>query len=114
MMKKEEEIEKLEEEVVTLRFKLINLNKNVEEIEASASLVEAPKRKNEENPNTYVEVIKGFMKKEESNPMKENVLEVQNSQEEDYIRRPSTFKPQRRFNHDHDQSRKEFKRTISQ
>jgi hypothetical protein len=30
-MKKEEEVEKLEEEFVTLRSKIVNLNKNVEE-----------------------------------------------------------------------------------
>jgi hypothetical protein len=30
-MKKEEEVEKLEEEFVTLRIKIIKLNKNVEE-----------------------------------------------------------------------------------
>ena len=37
MMKKEEEVEKLEEEVVTLRVKIIKLSKNIEEIETSTS-----------------------------------------------------------------------------
>jgi hypothetical protein len=39
MMKKEEEVEKLEEEVVTLRVKIIKLNKNIEERETSTSSV---------------------------------------------------------------------------
>jgi hypothetical protein len=54
------------------------------------------------------------MKKEECKPLKKNILEVQKNQEEDYRRRPSMFKPQRSFNHDHDQSRKEFRRTTPQ
>jgi hypothetical protein len=70
MMKKEEEVEKLEEEVVMLREKVFKLNKNVEEKETSTSSVEEnpsrfPERKNEENPKTYAEVIKGSIKKEE-------------------------------------------------
>jgi hypothetical protein len=86
-MKKEEEVEKLEEEVVTLRVKVVKLNKNVEEKETSTSTVEneekhsrLPERKNEEKRKSYAEVIKGSMKKEEC-------------------------KPQRILNHDHDQSR---------
>jgi hypothetical protein len=39
-MKKEEEVEKHEEEVVTLRVKLVKLNKNVEETETSTSIIE--------------------------------------------------------------------------
>jgi hypothetical protein len=39
-MKKEEEIEKLEEEVVTLRSKIIKLDNNVEETETSTSIIE--------------------------------------------------------------------------
>jgi hypothetical protein len=35
MMNKEEEVEKLEEEVVTLRVKIVNLSKNAKEIETS-------------------------------------------------------------------------------
>jgi hypothetical protein len=37
------------------------------------------------------------------NPLKKNIPEVQKTQEEDYRRRSSTFKPQRSLNHDHDQ-----------
>jgi hypothetical protein len=58
-MKKEEEVEKLEEEVVTLRVKVIKLNKNVEETKTSTSIVEneekhsrLPEKKNEEKRNT--------------------------------------------------------------
>jgi hypothetical protein len=39
-MKKEEEVEKLEEEDITLRSKIIKLNKNVEETKASTSVIE--------------------------------------------------------------------------
>ena len=53
IMKKEEDIEKLEEEVVTLRVKVIKLNKNIEETKASTSSTEVPKRKNEEKPKIY-------------------------------------------------------------
>jgi hypothetical protein len=41
MMKKEEEVEKLEEEVVTLRVKVIKLSKNVEERETPTSCKES-------------------------------------------------------------------------
>ena len=40
IMKKEEEVEKVEEEAITLRSKIFNLNKNVEEIETSRSIIE--------------------------------------------------------------------------
>jgi hypothetical protein len=36
------------------------------------------------------------------------LLKIQSS------RRPSMFKPQRSFNHDHDQSKKKFRRTMPQ
>jgi hypothetical protein len=114
MMKKEEEVENIEEEVVTLRVKVIQLSKNVKETKASTSSIEVPERNNEEKPKTYAKAIKGLMKKEECKPLKKNILEVQKTQEEDYRRRPSTFKPQRSLNHDHDQSRKEFRRTTPQ
>ena len=39
IMKKEEEVEKIEE-VVTLRSKIVKLNKNVEEIETTTSVIE--------------------------------------------------------------------------
>jgi hypothetical protein len=92
---------------------------NVEEKETSTSSVEEnpsrfPERKNEEKPKTYAEVIKGSMKKEECKPLKKNIPEVQKTQEEDYRRRSSTFKPQRSLNHDHDHPRKEFRRTTPQ
>jgi chromosome segregation ATPase len=65
MMKKEEEVENLEEEVVTLRVKIVKLNKNIEERETSTSSVNKveekysrfPERKNEEK--SYAEVLKG-------------------------------------------------------
>ena len=66
IMKKEEEIENLEEEVVTLRVKIVKLNKNVEETKTSTSLVENEEKhstllekKNEENIKSYAEVLKG-------------------------------------------------------
>jgi hypothetical protein len=40
IMKKEEEVEKLEEEVVTFRIKIVKLNKKVEETETSTSFIE--------------------------------------------------------------------------
>jgi uncharacterized protein YhaN len=65
-MKKEEAIENIEEEVVTLRSKIDNLNKNVEEIETSTSIVENEEKhskllekNNEEKSKSYVEVLKG-------------------------------------------------------
>ena len=55
-MKKEEEVEKLEEEVVTLRIKIVKLNQNIEETETSTSVIENEEKhsrliekKNEEN-----------------------------------------------------------------
>jgi len=48
--KKEEEVENLEEEVVTLRSKSINLNKNVEETKTSTLVIE-----NEENHSRLLE-----------------------------------------------------------
>jgi hypothetical protein len=67
MMKKEEEVENIEEEVVTLRAKIVNLNKNDKEIETTTSSVENveenhsrfPKNKNEEKSKSYAEVLKG-------------------------------------------------------
>ena len=66
IMKKEEEIENLEEKVVTLRVKIVKLNKNVEETETSTSVVENEEKhstllekKNEENRKSYAEVLIG-------------------------------------------------------
>jgi hypothetical protein len=65
IMKKEEEVENLEEEVVTLRVKIVKLNKNVEETKTSTSVVENEEKhstllekKNEENRKSYAEVLK--------------------------------------------------------
>jgi hypothetical protein len=111
-MKKEEEVENLEEEVVTLRFKIIKLNKKFEEIETSTSVVENEEKhstllekKNEENRKSYVEVLKG---RNHGEPKSKKTIEYTSS------RIPSMFKPQRSFNHDHDQSKKKFRRTTPQ
>jgi hypothetical protein len=112
IMKKEEEVEKLEEEVVTLRSKIVKLNKNIEEIERSTSVIENEEKhsrllekKNEENRKSYAEVLKG---RNHGQPESKKTIEDTSS------RRPSMFKPQRSFNHDHDQSRKKFRRTMPQ
>jgi hypothetical protein len=112
IMKKKEEVEKLEEEVVTLRSKIAKLNKNVEETEISTSIIENEKKhsrllekKNEEDRKTYVEVLKG---RNHGQPESKKTIK------DTYSRRPSMFKPQRSFNHDHDQTRKKFRRTTPQ
>jgi septal ring factor EnvC (AmiA/AmiB activator) len=99
-MKKEEEVEKLEEEVVTLRSKIFKLNKNIEETETSTSIIENEEKhsrllekKNEENRKSYAEVLKG---RNHGQPESKKTIE------DTYSRRPSMFKPQRSFNHDHD------------
>jgi hypothetical protein len=66
MMKKEEDVEKTGEEVVTLRVTIFNINKNVEEKETSTSSKKKieekhsrlPERKNEEKGKSYVELLK--------------------------------------------------------
>jgi septal ring factor EnvC (AmiA/AmiB activator) len=65
IMKKEEEVEKLDEDVVTLRSKIVKVNKNVEETETSLSVIENEdkhsrllEKKNEENRKSYAEVLK--------------------------------------------------------
>jgi chromosome segregation ATPase len=112
IMKKEEEVEKLEEEFVTLRSKIVNLNKNVEETETSTLVIENEEnhsrlleKKNEENRKSYLEVLKG---RNHGQPRSKKTIEDTSS------RRPSMFNPQRSFNHDHDQSRKKFRRTTPQ
>jgi hypothetical protein len=112
IMKKEEDVEKLEEEVVTLRSKIVKINKNVEETETSTSFIENEEnhsrlleKKNEENRKIYVEVLKG---RNHGQPESKKTIEYTSS------RRPSMFKPQRSFNHDHDHSRQKFKRTTPQ
>jgi septal ring factor EnvC (AmiA/AmiB activator) len=112
IMKKEEEVEKLEEEVVTLSVKVIKLNNNVEETETSTSIIENEEKnsrflekKNEENRKSYAKVIK--VRNHGQPESKKNI-------EDTSSRRPFMFKPQRSFNHDHDQSRKKFRRTTPQ
>jgi hypothetical protein len=111
-MKKEEEAEKLEEEVVTLRSKIVKLNKNVEETEISTSVIENEEKhfrllekRNEENRKSYAEVLKG---RNHGQPEFKKIIEDTSS------RRPYMFKPQRSFNHDHDQSSQKFIRTTPQ
>jgi hypothetical protein len=110
IMKKEEEVEKLEEEVVTLRSKIAKLNKNVEETKTSTLVIENEEKnsrfiekKNEENRKSYAEVLKG---RNHGQPKSKKNIEDTSS------RRPSMFNPQRSFNHDHDQSRKKFRRNT--
>jgi chromosome segregation ATPase len=112
IMKKEEEVENLEEEVVTMRSKITKLNKNIEETETSTSVIENEEKhsrllekKNEENKKSYAEVLKG---RNHNQPKCKKTIEDTSS------RRPSMFKPQRNFNHDHDQSRQKFRRTTPQ
>jgi hypothetical protein len=112
IMQKEEEVEKLEEEVVTMRSKIIKLNKNVEETKTSTSVIENEEnhsrlleKKNEENRKSYVEVLKG---------RNHDQLESKKTIEDTSSRRSSMFKPQRSFNHDHDHSRHKFIRTTPQ
>jgi DNA/RNA endonuclease YhcR with UshA esterase domain len=100
IMKKEEEVEKLEEEFVTLRSKIVKLNKNIEENETSTSVIENEyknsrllEKKNEENRKSYVEVFKG---------RNHGQLESKKTIEDTSSRIPSMFKPQKSFNHDHD------------
>jgi chromosome segregation ATPase len=112
IMKKEEEVENLEEEVVTLRVKIDKINKKVEETKTSTSVVENEEKhstllekKNEENRKSYAEVLKG---RNHGQPESKKTIEDTSS------RIPSMFKPQKIFNHDHDQSKKKFRRTTPQ
>jgi hypothetical protein len=121
MMKKEEGVEKLEEEVVTWRFKIIKINKNVEYIETSTSSVKKveendsrlPERKNEEKRKSYAKLLKGRNHGHHESKKNEDNRDT-------YSRIPSTLKQQRIFNHDEgfnkredlDQPRKEFGRTA--
>jgi hypothetical protein len=100
IMKEEEEVENIEEKFVTLRVKIVKLNKNVEETKTSTSVVENEEKhstflekKNEENRKSYEKVLKG---RNHGQPESNKTIEDTSS------RRTSMFKPQRRFNHDHD------------
>jgi hypothetical protein len=101
MMKREEEVEKLEEEVVMLRSKISKFNNN-KQTETSTSEVKS-EEKNKEKSNSYAEVLKGGNHGTSS-------------------ARPTTFKQQRTFKHDeeihkrkyHDQARDKFKSATQQ
>ena len=89
-----------------MRSKIVKLNKNVEETETSTSVIENEEKnsrflekKNEENRKSYAEVLKG---RNHGKPESKKTIE------DTYSRRTSMFKLKRRFNHDHDQSRKKF------
>jgi hypothetical protein len=93
-----------------LRSKIVKLNKNVEETKTSTSVIENEEKhsrllekKNGENIKSYAEVIKG---RNHGQPESKKTIEDTSS------RRPYMFKPQKIFNHDHDQSRLKFKRTT--
>jgi hypothetical protein len=60
-------------------------------------------KKNEENRKSYAEVLKG---------RNHGQLESKKTIENRSSRRPFMFKPHRSFNHDHDQSRKKFRRNT--
>jgi hypothetical protein len=59
-------------------------------------------KKNEENRKSYAEVLKG---RNHGQPESKKTIEDT---------RTSVFKPQRSFNHDHDQSRQKLRRTTPQ
>jgi hypothetical protein len=93
MIKKEQEVEKFEEEVVTLSVKIFKLSKNVEQREKFTSSVKNverkhfrfPERNNEEKGKSYAEVLKGRNHgKQESKKNEYN--------RDTYSTRPSTFK----------------------
>jgi hypothetical protein len=74
----------------------------VENEEKHSTLLE---KKNEENRKSYAEVLKG---RNHGQPESKKTIEDTSS------RIPSMFKPQKIFNHDHDQSKKKFRRTTPQ
>jgi hypothetical protein len=74
----------------------------VENEEIHSRLLE---NKNEEKRKSYAEVLKG---------RNHGQLESKKTNKGTYSRIPSMFKPQRSFNHDHDHSRKKFRRTTPQ
>jgi hypothetical protein len=95
-----------------LRSKIVNLKKNVEETETSTSDIENEEKhsglienKNEENKKSYAEVPKG---RNHGQPESKKTIE------ETSATRSLLFKPQKIFNHDHNQSRKKFRRTTPQ
>ena len=80
-MKNEEYCAKLEEEVVTLRVKVVKHKKNIEERGRSTPSVQKNEekcyrlleRKNEEKAKSHVKIIRCPIKKEEYKPSKENI-----------------------------------------
>jgi hypothetical protein len=95
-----------------LTSKIVKLNKNVEEIETSTSVIENEEKhsrllekKNKENRKSYAEVLKG---RNHGQPKSNKTIEDTSS------RIQSILKPQTSFNHDHDQSRNKFRRTAPQ
>jgi hypothetical protein len=62
-------------------------------------------KKNEENKKSYAEVLKG---------RNHGQLKSKKNIEDTVSRRPSMFKTERSFNHDHDRSRKKSSRTTPQ
>jgi hypothetical protein len=60
IMKKEVEVEKLKEEVATFRSKIVKLNKNVEETETSASIVENEEKHSRLLENNNIEKSKSY------------------------------------------------------
>jgi hypothetical protein len=82
-----------------LRSKIVKLKKNIEETKTSLYVIENEEKhsrllemKNEENIKCYAEVLKG---RNHSQPKSKKTIEDTSSI------RPSMFKPQRSFNHDH-------------
>jgi hypothetical protein len=95
-----------------LRSKIFKTNKNVEETKTSTSVMENEEKhsrllekKNEENRKIYAKVLKG---RNHGRPESKKTIEDTSS------RRPFMFKPQKSFNHDHDQSRQKLRRTTPQ
>jgi hypothetical protein len=95
-----------------LRSKIVNFKTNVEETETSTSVTDNEEKhsrliekRNEENKKSYAEVLKG---RNHGQPESKKTIE------DTFSRRPFVFKPERSFNHDHDQSRYKFRRTTPQ
>jgi hypothetical protein len=106
MMKKEEEVEKIEEEFVTLKFIVFNLSTNIDETKTSTSVVENEHKhsrfsenNNEEKRKSYAKLLKG-----------RNHGQPESKKNDKYTssRRPSTFKQQRSFNHNEGIHRREY------
>jgi hypothetical protein len=95
-----------------LRSKIVNINKNVEEIEISTSVIENEEKnsrllekKNKENRKSFEKFLKG---RNHVQPESKKTIEDTSS------RRPFTFKPQKLFNYDIDQSRQKLRRNTLQ